>query len=711
MEQTDRNSDQSLKKKVKNIEFDVHSCSPAIIVKYEVESADYNLQVASLALPLKHCKTVIQLKELNERVDIPALARHILQVCSIIPESRIHELEQILYYLQKRHSSGNVNLSVEGLNVISTSRANMSNIEDYIEMLYDEVSEKTKATSLFLKLSQNHRNLQQLIGNEVLMGALVRVLRDDWKKSFELATNIITVFYNFSIYTNFHQILAHHKIGSLSMQIVDYGLKRWEAWKTEACHNDECTKRRLNLAVRKQQQLIAACLNLLLNLAEDIRVEIKMVNRRIVALLSKCIQDHDAVLSLLLSATNFLLKLSIYTENKEAMISGRVVENISSLFPIKNATLRHSAIQLLFNLSFIPSLRDQMVSAGFISHVAPLIDDESALKLFYQLSINDDAKAMITYTDALQNLMRILLTGNNSNIVKAILINIALEKRNAQLLCGTDGEGLNLLIEAALNGKDQLLLKIVRNIAIHDGPTQAMFSKWAIRLLEIVMDQKDEKGLDSFALECLGIINQLTSVDWASLAEQVSLISWIEDNLKGQLMVQSHADQLLQVIILCGTMARQLNAARLIVPLTDQLIELLTVYQEDDEMVIQVVYVFYVIITHEELSESVMGGSAHIGAYLIDLMHDKNVPLRAVCDRALSIIAERSEEWARKMDVERFRWHNLQWLEMVGDSNNVTSSDSVISGSPDICSEIFGAEDILGDASPDISLTHVNNDF
>lgn len=56
-------------------------------------------------------------------------------------------------------------------------------------------------------------------------------------------------------------------------------------------------------------------------------------------------------------------------------------------------------------------------------------------------------------------------------------------------------------------------------------------------------------------------------------------------------------------------------------------------------MVIQVVYVFYAIITHEELSESVMGGSAQVGAYLIDLMHDKNVPIRAVCDRALSIIA------------------------------------------------------------------------
>uniref|UniRef100_A0A8R1TZH0 Kinesin-associated protein 3 n=1 Tax=Onchocerca volvulus TaxID=6282 RepID=A0A8R1TZH0_ONCVO len=713
MEQTHRNSNQFLRKKVKNIEFDAHNYSPAIIIKYELESAMQNLEGASLASPSKRCKKIIQLKDLNERVDTLALARHILQVCPIIPECKIRELEQILYHLQKRHNSdtykSNINLSTECLDITLTSRASMNNIEDYIEMLYDEVPEKTKAAALFLELSQNHGKLQQLIENEVLMGALVRVLRDDWKKSFELATNILTMLYNFSIYTNFHQILAHHKIGSLSIQIVDYGLKRWEAWKVEACQSDECTTRRLNLAIRKQQQLIAVCLNLLLNLAEDIKVEMKMVNRQIVPLLSKCIQDRDAVLSLLLCATSFLLKLSIYVENKEALINGRIMESISSLFPINNGTLRHRAVQLLFNLSFIPSLRDQMVSVGFISHIAPLIDDRSALKLLYQLSINDDAKAMITYTDALQNLMRILLTNNCSNIVKAILVNITLEKRNAQLLCGNDGEGLNLLIDAALSQKDLLLLKIIRNIAIHSGPTQAMFSKWAIRFLEIVVDKKHEKGLDLFAFECLGIVNQLTSVDWALLAEQVSLIPWIENNLKGQLKSQS--DQLLQVIILCGTMARQLNAARLIVPLTDQLIELLTAHQEDDEIVIQIIYIFYAILTHEELSESIMGGSAQIGAYLIDLMHDKNVPIRAICDRALSIIAEHSEEWARKMDTERFRWHNLQWLEMVAEGNSVTSSDSIISGSTDIYSEVFGAEDILGDASPDISITRANNDF
>lgn len=156
-------------------------------------------------------------------------------------------------------------------------------------------------------------------------------------------------------------------------------------------------------------------------------------------------------------------------------------------------------------------------------------EDESALNLLYQLSINDDAKAMITYTDAIQcvssvcavehfytvywfftsvrygfrflfklqsclrllhilsmhqfgfefhtfQLMRKVLTDNASDTVKAVLINIALEKRNAQLLCGTDGQGLDLLLETALSHNDQLLLKVVRNISTHSGPTQAMFS-------------------------------------------------------------------------------------------------------------------------------------------------------------------------------------------------------------------------------------------
>lgn len=49
------------------------------------------------------------------------------------------------------------------------------------------------------------------------------------------------------------------------------------------------------------------------------------------------------------------------------------------------------------------------------------------------------------------------------------------------------------------------------------------------------------------------------------------------------------------------------------------------------------------------------------------------------------------------MDVERFRWHNAQWLEMVSDANGVASRDSTLSGSPDP-SNIFGAEELLDES-------------
>lgn len=73
-------------------------------------------------------------------------------------------------------------------------------------------------------------------------------------------------------------------------------------------------------------------------------------------------------------------------------------------------------------------------------------------------------------------LMRYLLSNQATDVMKAILINIALEKRNAQLICGQEGQGLDLLIELVYEQKDLLILKILRNIASHSGPSQSMFN-------------------------------------------------------------------------------------------------------------------------------------------------------------------------------------------------------------------------------------------
>ena len=53
------------------------------------------------------------------------------------------------------------------------------------------------------------------------------------------------------------------------------------------------------------------------------------------------------------------------------------------------------------------------------------------------------------------------------------------------------------------------------------------------------------------------------------------------------------------------------------------LIELLRAKQEDDELVLQIVYVFYQMVFHQA-TQNVIVKETQAPAYLIDLMHDKN---------------------------------------------------------------------------------------
>lgn len=72
--------------------------------------------------------------------------------------------------------------------------------------------------------------------------------------------------------------------------------------------------------------------------------------------------------------------------------------------------------------------------------------------------------------------MRRVVSGTSSEVSKGLLLNIALEKRNAQLICGSDGSGLDVIATTALANTDHVLIKVLRNIASHSGPSQLFFS-------------------------------------------------------------------------------------------------------------------------------------------------------------------------------------------------------------------------------------------
>ena len=57
--------------------------------------------------------------------------------------------------------------------------------------------------------------------------------------------------------------------------------------------------------------------------------------------------------------------------------------------------------------------------------------------------------------------------------VLALCINLSANARCAQLIC--EGSGLKLLMRRAFKSKDAMLMKMIRNISMHDGPTKALF--------------------------------------------------------------------------------------------------------------------------------------------------------------------------------------------------------------------------------------------
>ena len=60
------------------------------------------------------------------------------------------------------------------------------------------------------------------------MNALGRELKEEGKKSMDLMINILYVFYSFSHFTQFHQIISQFKIGTIVMKTVVYEERRYE---------------------------------------------------------------------------------------------------------------------------------------------------------------------------------------------------------------------------------------------------------------------------------------------------------------------------------------------------------------------------------------------------------------------------------------------------------------------------------------------------
>lgn len=148
-----------------------------------------------------------------------------------------------------------------------------------------------------------------------------------------------------------------------------------------------------------------------MNLAEDLQIEKKMVSRGIIKLLIMMMERNNP--DLLYIVLNFLKKLSIFGDNKNEMKEHKIVDKLNRFVPCAHQLLLQIALRLMYNLTFDQELRVQIVDQSMIPKLVEILKAPGfralILKILYQLSIEDKAKAVFTYTECIPLIYQLII--------------------------------------------------------------------------------------------------------------------------------------------------------------------------------------------------------------------------------------------------------------------------------------------------------------
>jgi hypothetical protein len=127
-------------------------------------------------------------------------------------------------------------------------------------------------------------------------------------------------------------------------------LKKNSPQQMEARAKQEKELKTFNKMIARQDKVFYISFNILLNLADDFKIERKMIKRNIISSLVRMLERNNA--DLLVTTLYFLKKLSIIGENKDQMVLEGIIDRMPRFFKQNNEPLMHLALRLLINLSF-----------------------------------------------------------------------------------------------------------------------------------------------------------------------------------------------------------------------------------------------------------------------------------------------------------------------------------------------------------------------
>mmetsp|Transcript_6170 Transcript_6170/g.13429 ORF Transcript_6170/g.13429 Transcript_6170/m.13429 type:complete len:806 (-) Transcript_6170:755-3172(-) len=712
-----------VKKKIKPGSIEVHPEELAIVVNYEVQEVQAGTQQI---LSREQTNKKITVKSLNEKTNVTQLAQEIVEKCKLIHPSKTGLVEDLLVQLQQRQAGPpspqgkkqqapqatakqkqqqqrrinrmepdpeeaaemRARQQMQASQIFKVQakqyeQAYLDDLDNYIEDLYEEdMSKKVKATGMIGQLFRNTENFENLLSHETLLQTLARLMREDMKKSIDLCINVVSVFFSISNFSQFHQIIMDNQIGALTMDLIDLEIKRTEHRAAEEGISpamvaqkalDAATgavqlhdrEKKLLALIQKQDRLLYICFYMLLNLAEDVGVERKMKKKNIVVYLVKMLDRSNV--ELLILATTFLKKLSIYKENKEKMAECKIVDKLAKFVPVRNDVLLMSVLRLLHNLSFDVQLRDDMVKNGLIPKAVELISVERfkpvVLGLLYHISMDDKYKSMFTYTECIPRLYEMLTKVQdlrNTPELIALAVNLTQNPRNAEIMCENDR--FDRLIRRAFHTCDELAFKVMRNLSQQENiNVKRRFGPYVEQLVQLL---KAPDVTAELFVEVLGTLANLClpEFDFLNLVRRHDLLRFLATYAQPGAVDD---DILLEVVMFVGVLCNEGTAPLLVDSgLVNTLFILMGEKKEDDEFVLQIAFSFNRFLMFDE-TRSALLNNTQVVFYLVDLLQDKNKEVRRVADQCLDIIMDTDEEWAVRIRNLKFESFNQEWLDIL----------------------------------------------
>ncbi|CAE7737867.1 KAP115 [Symbiodinium pilosum] len=578
------------------------------------------------------------------------------------------------------------------------------NLDEYVEELYEEQMDmKVRGAQRLLRLCTEVRVLDQLAEHSTLLGVLSRELRENAKRSYELAVAITGIFLILANFSCFHLALKRHQCGEVTMRIVEYESKRRNVLKTDLAQTqeklagsqagDERGKLlralgRCRARLERQDHLLQICILVLRALSEDTAQELKFVKQKLCQLLVPMLgRQHE---DLLKNSLSMLHKLTIFEQNKDQLLKDDVLQRLAELLGHPAPEVAFLAMRACYNLSFDHRGRAALASqSNVVARLMAAVQHPStrkvALRLLYHLTLDPAVRSTLTSrhpTIASMALQLVAQSKEQEVEALALLLNLAADEAAACLLLAE--EAFVVMAWRGLKGS-QLILKVLRHTASHrasrsilldvmgggpDGPGSSY--AWLLELLRLAQSTAGDRH--DVLVEAIGILAALDcnspEVPWPDLCEAGLL-----ELLPRLLMVGfSEDDVVLEVVMLLSVLALDPPAAVMLAnsKVIHLLPDVMASKTKDGDLMVQLTFLLRCLLMSDATRDAILQTDAP--ARVLELLRSPEPAVQDAAHELLDIVVAvetqdgQQSRWTRHIQEYKYKVHNSEWLEAEQDA-------------------------------------------